>query len=114
MSGDNGNFGESDEVIDLDLTAEDKRLREAVGKPTTVKIDGVVVHIAHAAEWPSTAMKAATSGNWDAWADDVIVDDEEREAFIDANLANYQLEAVFELCGKAARTSAGKSKRSRR
>lgn len=106
--------GDTSERIDLDLTTEDKRLREAVGEPTTVKIDDVVVHILHAAEWPSSSMRAATRGDWDVWADGVIPDDDERNAFIDADLANYQLEAVFELCGKAANAKAGKSRRSRR
>jgi hypothetical protein len=104
----------TDEVVDLDLTVEDKRLREAVGKPTTVRIDGMIIHIAHAAEWPASSMRAATQGNWEDWAAGVIPDDDERVAFIDADLANYQLEAVFELCGKAASASRGKSKRSRR
>jgi acyl-CoA synthetase (AMP-forming)/AMP-acid ligase II len=103
-----------EEVVDLDLKAEDTRLREAVGKATTVKIDDVVIHIVHAAEWSSTAMKAAMNGDWASWADEVIVDEEECQAFIDADLMNYQLEAIFELCGKAANTKPGKSRRSRR
>ena len=103
-----------DEVVDLDLTADDKRLREAVGKPTTVRIDGVVIHILHAAEWPSSATQAAAKGQWDDWMAGVIPDDDERMAMIDADLTNYQLEAVFEQCGKAANMRLGKSRRSRR
>jgi len=110
-----GDLAPEDEVeVDLDLTVADARLREAVGKPTTVRIDGVVVHIMHTAEWSATAMKAASNGDWDAWAQEVIIDDKERAAFIDEDLLNYQLEAIFELCGKAAKMKPGKSRRSRR
>jgi hypothetical protein len=112
MSGANEQDGY--EEVDLDLTADDKRLREAVGKPTTVRIDGVVIHILHAAEWPSSATQAAAKGQWDDWMDGVIPDDDERMAMIDADLTNYQLEAVFEECGKAANMKLGKSRRSRR
>lgn len=105
--------GLDEEVVDLDLKAEDARLREAVGTPTTVKIDGKVIHIAHVAEWSGSAMRAATSGNWDEWASEVIADDEEREHFIDADLMNYQLEAVFDMCGKKGNVKQGKSRRSR-
>jgi hypothetical protein len=110
MSNDDYN---TDESVDLDLSAEDTRLREAVGKPTTVRIDGMVIHIAHPAEWTGDAMKAASRGDWEAWADEVIPDDKEREHFIDADLLNYQYEAVFDACGKNSKMSRGKSKRSR-
>lgn len=102
----------TDEVVDLDLKLEDSRLREAVGKPTSVKIDDVVVHIAHVAEWPGSALDAARKGDWNAWADEVIEDEDELEAFKDADLLNYQLEAVFEACGTAGGMNAKKSKRS--
>jgi hypothetical protein len=100
------------ETVDLDLKAEDSRLREAVGQPTTVRIDGVVVHIAHLAEWPASATKAAARGDWDAWASDVIDNDDELEAFNNADLLNYQLEAVFDECAKQGNMTAGKSRRS--
>jgi hypothetical protein len=103
-----------DEVVDLDLKAEDARLREAIGKPSTVRINDKVIHILHVADWSSTAMKAAVSGDWDTWASEVIPDEGEAGHFVDADLANYQLEAVFELCTKSAGVSRGKSKRSRR
>ena len=100
-----------DEVVDLDLDAEDARLREAVGKPTSVRIDGVVILIDHAASWSNTAMRAATNGDWDDWAAEVIEDEEQLKAFRDADLLNYQLEAIFTQCGKAAQVTMGKSRR---
>jgi hypothetical protein len=100
------------EVVDLDLDADDARLREAVGEPTTVRLDGVVVHIDHAAEWSNTAMRAATNGDWDTWAAEVIGDEKELKVFLDADLVNYQLEAIFTECGKAAQVELGKSRNS--
>jgi hypothetical protein len=102
------------EEVDLDLDADDALLREAVGKPTTIRVDGKVIHIDHAAEWSNTAMAAATQGDWDTWAREVINDDSEFEDFVAANLVNYQLEAIFTECGKLARTTMGKSQRSGR
>jgi len=103
--------GDEPEVdVDLDLLDETLR-REAVGEATTVRIDGVVIHIRHAGEWPSSAMRAAASGNWEEWAVAVIDDDEEYAAWMKADLANYQIEAVFAECGRQARMSMGKSRR---
>lgn len=102
------------DAVDLDLKAEDARLRESVGKPTTVRIDGKVIHIAHAAEWPSSAMQAAAKGQWDEWAQEVIADPDEFQAFRDADLLNYQLEAVFDACARKGNLSARKSRRSPR
>jgi hypothetical protein len=106
--------GQATEDVDLDLDANDALLREAVGKPTTVRIDGVVIHVDHAAEWSNEAMKAASQGDWDAWAREVIHDDDEYQAFQDANLVNYQYEAIFSECGKQASLTMGKSQRSAR
>lgn len=105
---------DSEEVIDLDLKAEDAKLREAIGHTTNVKIDGVVVHISHVAEWSTAAMNAASRAEWEDWAAEAILDDGERDTFIDANLAAYQLNAIFETCSKAGGTTTGKSRRSRR
>jgi hypothetical protein len=99
-------------TVDLDLKADDARLRESVGEPTTVRIDGVVVHILNIAEWNGAAMKAASAGDWDKWADQVIDDDDELKVFQDADLMNYQLEAVFEACADHGNLNPGKSKRS--
>lgn len=99
--------GEPEEVdVDLDAMAD-----EVKGKPTTVRIDGKVIHVAHARDWPSSAMRAAANGDWDAWARDVIEDDEEYQVWEDANLPNGQIEAVFNQCGRQARMSMGKSTR---
>lgn len=103
-----------EEVIDLDLKAEDSRLREAIGRPTSVRIDEVVIHIDHVSDWSATAMKAAVRGDWDTWAQEVIKDEDECNSFIDADLANYQLEAVFDKCANTGGVTSGKSKRSRR
>jgi hypothetical protein len=117
--GDNAEPEESDEpedleAVDVDLDSLDEDLRdERVGKPTTVRIDGKVIHIDHAGDWSSTAMRAASMGDWEAWAREVIADDREFRLWVEADLHNYQIEAVFDQCGKAARLNAGKSARSR-
>lgn len=100
------------EEVDLDLGELEAQLREAVGKPTTVKIDGTVVHITNAAAWSSEAMKASARGDWSAWAEEVIEDDAELDAFLDANLKNYQLEAIFTKCAELSNQGPGKSRRS--
>jgi hypothetical protein len=100
------------EEVDLDLDSLDEALRrESVGVPTTVRVDGVVIHISHAGEWPSSAMRAANTGDWETWARAVIENDAEYQAWLDADLANYQIEAVFAESGRQARLSAGKSAR---
>lgn len=99
-------------AVDVDLDEMDDALRrEAVGDPTTVRIDGVVIHIAHASAWPSSAMRAANTGDWETWARAVITNDREFQAWADADLMNYQIEAVFAQCGRQARLTAGKSAR---
>lgn len=105
---------QSDEEVDLDLDADDALLREAVGKPTVVRLNGTIIHIDHAAEWSNEAMAAASNGIWETWAREVIKDDVEFMAFQDANLVNYQLEAIFTECGKLAQQTMGKSGRSGR
>lgn len=103
---------ENAEDVDVDLDALDESLRaEAVGQSTTVRIDGKVIHILHAGDWSSSAMRAATSGDWETWAREVVIDDREFGVWMDADLKNYQIEAVFEQCGRAARMSMGKSRR---
>ena len=104
--------GESDETdVDQDLDALDEQLRrEAVGKPTTVKISGNVIHVTHANAWTSTAMRAAGTAQWDTWAREVIDDDEEFALWVGADLQNYQIEAVFAECGRQARLNQGKSR----
>jgi hypothetical protein len=100
------------ESFDLDLKAEDSRLREALGKPTVINLpDGDVIHVANIGEWSGAAMKAAANADWNAWAAAVIDDEEELEAFQEADLVNYQLEAVFEACSRTGGVG-GKSKRS--
>lgn len=102
----------NNEEIDLDLGELEAQLREAVGKPTVVKIDGTVIHIINAAEWSAAAMNAGSSADWNGWAEEVIEDDKELDAFIDANLKNYQVEAIFDKCAEMANQAPGKSRRS--
>jgi hypothetical protein len=101
-----------DEDVDVDLDLITDTLRsEAVGEATTVRIDGEVIHIAHAADWSSSAMRAAASGDWEEWARAVIDSDDEYQTWLDADLRNYQIEAVFDQCGRQARMSMGKSRK---
>jgi len=103
---------EDDIEVDLDLDAVDEQLRrEALGDATTVRLDGKVIHISHAGDWSTVAMQAATSGDWDTWAREVIDDQDEYQIWIDAELHNYQVEAVFMECGRNARMNMGKSRR---
>jgi hypothetical protein len=100
------------EDVDVDLDALDEDLRrELAGKSTTVRIDGEVIHIIHAGDWSQTAMRSAMQGDWESWAREVIVDDREFATWMEADLRNYQVEAVFEQCGRQARMNAGKSRK---
>jgi hypothetical protein len=114
MTGPVGPVPDDDSEIDADVDLDelDEQLRrEVVGKSTTVRIDGKVLHIMHAGDWSSSAMRAATNGDWESWAREVIIDDEEFGIWMDADLRNYQIEAVFNECGRKARMSLGKSRR---
>lgn len=97
---------------DLDLDEADARLREAVGVPTTVTVKGRQISISHASLWSSVAMNAANKGDWPTWAAEVITDGADLEHWNEANLRNYQIEAVFDTCGKKSKVSRGKSQRS--
>lgn len=106
------NVEEDDVEVDVDLDAIDEKLRqERLGKATSVRLDGKVIHILHAGDWSSSAMRAASMGDWESWAREAIEDDNEFKVWLDADLHNYQIEAVFDQCGRAARMSAGKSQR---
>lgn len=96
--------------VDLDELDEDLR-REAIGTATTVRINGEVIHIIHAGDWSQTAMRAATNGDWESWAGEVILDRGELGTWLDADLRNYQMEAVFDQCGRQARMNMGKSRK---
>jgi hypothetical protein len=96
--------------VDVDLDLLDETLRkENVGAATTVRIDGKVVRVSHAKEWSATAMRAASAGDWDTWAREVIDDDDEFRIWVAADLKNYQVEAVFNECGRQSRMNMGKS-----
>lgn len=101
-----------EESIDIDLDALDESLRkEQVGKPIVVKVSGVVVHITHVNDWTSTAMTALNSADWQNWATEVVEDADELEAFLKADLRNYQMEAIAREVMRQARMNRGKSRR---
>jgi len=103
---------DEEQEVDIDLDLLDEVLRrEALGQATTVKLDGKVIHILHAGDWSSSAMSAATQGQWEVWAREVIEDDTEYQTWLDADLRNYQMEAVFAECARQARLNMGKSRR---
>lgn len=103
--------GVVDAEVDVDLDAQDEALRaESVGEPTTVRLKGKIFHIAHAGDWSSAAMKAASGGDWDGWAVEVLPDNEYPD-WDELNLKNYQIEAVFSKCGEKAAMNLGKSTR---
>ena len=102
----------AEEEVDLDLDLEGEQLRkERVGKPTTVRVGGRIIHILHPGAWPSSAMRGAGQGDWDAWAQGVIDDPKELKLWIELDLENYQIEAIFAKCGENARLTVGKSQR---
>jgi hypothetical protein len=102
---------EEQEEVDIDLDAIDETLRrEAVGQPVTVRIDGKVIHITNAGEWTSSAMRAMTSGDFETWAREVIDDDKEYETWENADLRNYQIEAIALQCARKSRLGQGKSR----
>jgi hypothetical protein len=103
---------QDEQSVDVDLDAIDDVLRkEVVGEGVTVRIDGKVIHVSHAKDWTSTAMRAASAGDWDTWAREVIDDDAEFAVWVEADLKNYQVEAVFEECGRQSRMNMGKSRK---
>jgi len=100
------------ESIDIDLDALDESLRrEHVGKPVVVKVGGVVVHIMHVNDWSSSAMTALNTADWQNWASEVIEDTDELEAFLKADLRNYQMEAIAREVMRQARMNRGKSRK---
>jgi hypothetical protein len=103
---------DTDEAVDLDLDLEGEQLRkERVGNPIVVRVGGQVIHILHPGAWPSSAMRGAGQGDWDAWAQGVIDDPKELKTWMELDLENFQIEAVFAKCGENARMTTGKSQR---
>jgi hypothetical protein len=98
-------------VIDFDLDKEDALLREAVGKSTFLRIQGSVIEVMHPSLWSTKAMDAISDARWHVWARDCIEDDDQYDAFVEANLRNYQMKAIYERCGKDGGKDLGKSKR---
>ncbi len=100
------------ERVDLDLDAEDKALREAIGLDTSVKFKGRTVHFAHPMTWSNQAMDASISGDFGSWAREVIRDEEELEHFLAQNPLIYQFEAIFKACVSSSGLDVPKSAQS--
>jgi hypothetical protein len=101
-----------DDDVDFDLDAEDTLLREAVGRPLTVRVSGEVIAIPHPTDWPHTANTAAAGADFGAWAQAVLSEDDYK-VFLGANLRNYQVEALFAQIQRRAGINPGKSPSSR-
>jgi len=100
---------EDTEEVDIDLDEMQDQLRaEAVGKATTVRIDGKVIHIMHAADWSATAYRAMMSGDFDAWAGEVILNEKELQVWTDADLRLFEMEAIVTQCARSSRLGRGK------
>lgn len=97
----------------LDLLAEDAHLREALGKPTDIRVPGgedgagVTITVPAAAAWPHIAARLLNNGAWDAWAR-IVLDDGDFAAFQAANLKDYQVARIRAVLEAAAGASAGK------
>jgi hypothetical protein len=94
--------------VDLDLDAEDTLLREALGKPVTVRVGGKVISVPHSKAWPHTANTAARIADFDNWAA-LVLSPEDYKVFDGANLKNYQVDALFEAIRKHTGMGPGKS-----
>jgi hypothetical protein len=91
---------------------QDQLHAEAVGKATTVRIDGKVIHIMHAGDWTSTAYRAMMNGDFDTWAQEAILDERELKVWQDADLRLFEMEAVVTQCARTSRLGLGKSRKS--
>lgn len=97
----------------LDLLAEDAHLREALGKPTDIRVPGgaggagVAISVPPAAAWPHIAARLLANGAWDAWAR-VVLSEDDFAAFQAANLKDYQVARIRAVLEAAAGASAGK------
>jgi hypothetical protein len=97
----------------LDLAAEDALLREAIGEPETIGLpDGkTVITVPHQSDWPHLASRLAAIGAWDAWAAEVLSEDDQK-AFTDAKLHNYQVQRIMDFLSSRGGTTPGKSQQS--
>jgi hypothetical protein len=102
--------GEVEVDIDLD-DLQDQLGAEAEEKPTTVRINGKIIRIVHAGNWPATAYRAMLQGDFDTWAEGVILNDKELKVWMDADLTLAEMEAVVTQCARSARLGRGKSQR---
>jgi hypothetical protein len=56
-------------------------------------------------------MRALGNADYDEWAAEVITDEKELEAFLSANLRNYQFQAIAKEATRQARLNRGKSQK---
>jgi hypothetical protein len=101
---------DEDLAVDLDLDADDALLREAIGAPTTIRLNGKVLTVPHMKDWEHNATQFMSQGLFAAWARRVMSDDDFK-AFQDAELKNYQVERIVEICQRNSGTTAGKRSR---
>jgi hypothetical protein len=103
------------EAVDLDLEELDPELREALRKPSAVRLPGggKPVTIPHIADWPAVAARYTTAGLFDAWAEEVM-SEPDAQAFKDAKLRNYQIDRIIKLVTDTGGISPGKSSASSR
>ena len=97
--------------VDLDLDAEDEVLRkEAVGEPTTIRINGKVITFPHQKDWPHEASIFLNNGNSIAWAQRALTAADFKK-FSDAKVRNYQLERIIEVVSANGGITPGKPPR---
>lgn len=99
---------EPEEAVDLDLDAEDVLLREAIGQPMSVRVDGKVISVPRIDDWPHEANGFALRGDFGTWAA-LILSPEDLKVFTAANLRNFQVSAIFDHVRKANGVTPGKS-----
>lgn len=98
---------DDEDAVDLDLDADDVLLREAIGAPTTVRVNGKVLTIPHQKDWPHIASAFLGQGSFSAWARRVM-SPQDFERFEAADLHNYQVEQIVRLISEAAGIPPGK------
>lgn len=100
------------ETLDLDLLEEDPKLREAIAKPTRVKLPtGEIITIPHALDWDINANRLMAAEFWNAWAE-LVLSEEDYKKWIEAKLRIYQSNRIIETLNAAHGITAGKQQRS--
>lgn len=101
---------ETEDEVDLDLDLEDANLREAIGKPTRIRLGGRVLTFPHHAEWTHEQTRMMTMGMFDSWAQSLL-SEVDWKAWQAAGLRNYQFDAIVkEMLNRMGAPSQGKSR----